>query len=167
MKPDNARFLSAVFCDDIRHELGNKISLMGCYQRELIVHDSSPSGIIALPKLCVFATAWTTTEHPFKRFTLHLIQDGQTELGKVEVPVSQPKEESQPTNETASFQQLNALMTFAPFVVDRSMILEIIGRTETGELRGPRLLITVKKVEAEPATVSARKSRTSGRKRTA
>lgn len=39
----------ATFCDDIRHERGNKFSLMGCYGPEMIL-DSIPA---VLPRICV------------------------------------------------------------------------------------------------------------------
>lgn len=41
-----------VFCDDIRHELGGKISLIGIYQREIIVREFP----VTLPKLCMVIT---------------------------------------------------------------------------------------------------------------
>jgi hypothetical protein len=44
----------SIFCDDIRYELQNKLSLIGCYGVELIVHDTPP---VMLPKLCVLVQA--------------------------------------------------------------------------------------------------------------
>jgi hypothetical protein len=39
------------FCDDIRFEQQNKMSLIGCYGPELILYQTPP---IALPKLCFY-----------------------------------------------------------------------------------------------------------------
>jgi hypothetical protein len=36
------------FCDDIRFEQGNKLSLMGCYDREMLIYGALPT---VLPKL--------------------------------------------------------------------------------------------------------------------
>ncbi len=41
-----------IFCDDIRHEIGGKISLIGIYQSEIIVREFP----ITLPKLCMIIT---------------------------------------------------------------------------------------------------------------
>lgn len=41
-----------VFCDDIRHEIGGKLSLMGIYDREIIVRKLP----ITLPKFCMVVT---------------------------------------------------------------------------------------------------------------
>jgi len=45
---DNIQFYG-VFCDDIRHEIGNKFTLVGCYGKELYIQEL-PS---KLNKLCV------------------------------------------------------------------------------------------------------------------
>jgi hypothetical protein len=37
IEAQNPRFASAVFCDDIRYEVGNKITLVGLYNRDLFV----------------------------------------------------------------------------------------------------------------------------------
>jgi hypothetical protein len=42
------RTVIAQFCDDVRQEIGNKFSLMGCYGSDLYV----PAFPITLPKLC-------------------------------------------------------------------------------------------------------------------
>jgi hypothetical protein len=48
-----AKEISTILCDDIRQELGNKISLMGIYGKEIIV----PSIPFTLPKLCLLLIA--------------------------------------------------------------------------------------------------------------
>ncbi len=40
--------IHVIYCDDIRNELGNKLSLMGIYDSELVV----PAFPMTLPKLC-------------------------------------------------------------------------------------------------------------------
>jgi hypothetical protein len=42
-----------VFCDDIRQEVGNKMSMMGVYSSALLTPEPFP---IVLPKLCMFVT---------------------------------------------------------------------------------------------------------------
>ncbi len=50
------RFVSSQFCDDVRHEIGGKYSLIGCYGGYLQV---SPIPSV-LPKLCAFLKAYTS-----------------------------------------------------------------------------------------------------------
>ncbi len=68
------RFVHAIFCDDIRQELGNKVSFMGCYQSELFV----PFAPLALPKLCVYVTISTPAERPFKALSIRVDQGSNT-----------------------------------------------------------------------------------------
>ncbi len=42
-----------IFCDDLRQEVGNKVSYMGVYQGMMFV----PAFPVALPKLCAAVTA--------------------------------------------------------------------------------------------------------------
>jgi hypothetical protein len=44
------RISIAKFCDDVRQEIGNKFSPMGCYGTDLYV----PAFPIMLPELCAF-----------------------------------------------------------------------------------------------------------------
>lgn len=46
-------FATAIFCDDIRFETANKVSLIGTYGYELILFGSFPS---VLPKLGIFSS---------------------------------------------------------------------------------------------------------------
>lgn len=50
-----------MFCDDIRHEVGNKITLVGCYGNELFFNEK----LRALPRLCAhFSLAVFDEEDP-------------------------------------------------------------------------------------------------------
>ena len=49
------RFITVQFCDDIRHELFNKISLIGCYIASIQI-DPLPA---VLPKLCALIKVYT------------------------------------------------------------------------------------------------------------
>ena len=62
MKENVDRFVHTIFCDDLRQEVGNKVSFMGCYQGELFV----PFVPLLLPKLCVYVTVSTPVERPLR-----------------------------------------------------------------------------------------------------
>lgn len=144
MKKNEDRFVTAIFCDDIRQEVGNKLSFIGCYQGELFV----PMAPVALPKLCVFATVWTSKEKPFKSLTVRVVQDNTTELARIEIPEEGLKEASQITDETSTRKAFSTAIVFAPFAVEKPTMLKLVATTEDGEIAGPRLLIKVADQEA-------------------
>jgi len=64
------RFLTAIFCDDVRREEGNKLSYMGVYGTNLLV----PEFPIVLPKLCI-ALQMRTSPSPPKEVVFKLLRD--------------------------------------------------------------------------------------------
>lgn len=56
------RYLHTVWCDDIRHEVGNKPSLMGVYTGHIVV----PQLPMHLAKLGVFSTLSSPLNKPFE-----------------------------------------------------------------------------------------------------
>lgn len=62
------RYAHAIYCDDIREEVGNKMSLMGIYREKLLV-SQFPA---VLPKLCVALWVVTPIDHPFKKIQIRL-----------------------------------------------------------------------------------------------
>lgn len=139
MKKTTDRILTAIFCDDIRHEMGNKMSFMGCYQSELFV----PAAPIGLAKLCIFATAITPVARPFKSLTFRVIMDEQTELARLDIPsdglLSTPKIQ----DETVTRLSISTALIFSPFMIEKPTSLRLMADTDEGEIVGPRLLIKV------------------------
>jgi len=62
MKLTERRWVHAIWCDDIRQEVGNKPSFMGVYTGSLVV----PSLPTVLPRLAVWVNVWTPKAQPFK-----------------------------------------------------------------------------------------------------
>jgi len=159
MKATTDRILTAIFCDDIRHEMGNKISFMGCYQSELFV----PAVPIVLPKLCVYATALTPIARPFKYLVFRVILDDQTELAKVEVTSEDLSNLSEIQEESATRKLISIALVFSPLFIDKPTSLRLMAETEEGEVVGPRLLIKVASViavEPKPSPKRMRKKKT-------
>ena len=139
MKKNDTRFLTEIFCDDIRQEVGGKLSFMGCYQGELIV----PMAPVALPKLCLYATIWTPKERPFKSLMLRIVQDDDKELARLEISKESFEEAEQVFDETSTRKMVSTAIAFSPFAIDKPNSLRLIATTEEGEIIGPRLLIKV------------------------
>jgi hypothetical protein len=137
MKQNGERFMTGIFCDDIRHEMGNKLSFMGCYQSELMV----PSMPTVLPKLCIYASASTPKNKPFKSLILRVDQDDEKELARIEIPADGFERSAKIQDETATRVNVSTAIVFSPFVVDKPSSLRLMATTEEGEIVGPRLLI--------------------------
>lgn len=72
------------FCDDVRAEIGNKLSIMGVYSGELI----TPSTPFVLSKLCCILSCITPIERPFSSLAFRLSVDG-NEIARGEIPPDQ------------------------------------------------------------------------------
>jgi len=155
MKKNADRYLAVTFCDDIRHEVGNKMSLIGCYQGELMV-ETAPT---ALPKLCALIAATTPKDKPFKTLTIRVMKDD-AELARLEIPEADLTEVAQNNiDATATRKSISTALMFAPFVIDKPSVLRVLAMTEEGEMIGPRLLIKVQSMLStlEPAKLQKRK----------
>lgn len=138
MKKNTDRFVHAIFCDDMRQEIGNKISFMGCYQSELFV----PFAPVALPKLCVFVTVSTPIERPLKSLTIRVDQGSNT-IANIETPGSDWAQSIPPASEDATRQLANVGVMLSPLAITEPGDIRVMVTTEEGELLGPRLRIKV------------------------
>ena len=76
----NPRFASAIFCDDIRYELGNKVTLVGLYNKDLFVQEFPAH----LSRLAVSLNVDTPIEKPFETFGV-IVEKGDEVV--MEIPV--------------------------------------------------------------------------------
>lgn len=74
----------SIICDDIRHEVGDKISLMGCYSGVLYVNEFPAT----LAKLGVYTKIITEVDDPIQNLQVKFLF-GKKELGEVSIDVSQ------------------------------------------------------------------------------
>jgi len=138
MKNNADRFVHAVFCDDMRQEMGNKVSFMGCYQGELFV----PFAPVALTKLCVFVTVSTPIERPLKALTIRVDQGGTTILN-IETPSSDWTQPMPPAPEDTTRLLANVGVMLSPLAITVPGDIRVVVTTEEGEMLGPRLRIKV------------------------
>lgn len=136
MKKNADRFVTAIFCDDIRQEVGEKVSMMGCYQGELLV-EAMPA---MLAKLCVFLTVSTPIGRPLKKLSVRVMQD-ETELAVMEAPAESMAKARPPADENSTRIMANMAMMFSPFAIAAPAIVRVLVTTEEGEMLGPRLRI--------------------------
>lgn len=144
----NDRVLTVMVCDDIRQELGNKMSFMGCYQDKLLVA-SMP---VVLPRLCIYANALTPMGRPFKSLTWRVLMDEKTELARVVATAESLRQRRKPSRKCiqgaeqsrgAQRQSISTVFMFSPFLISGVSVLQVVAETESGELLGPNLQIQV------------------------
>lgn len=129
----NERVLVSLFCDDIRHEVGNKFSLIGCYGDQVVV-EKLPA---LLGKLCVHARAMTPADRPFKKLVFRAFLNEEP-LAEVVIPQEQLTQAEQQSKalEKGVFWSTVAIMAFSPLTVSESARLRIEAETEEGVLNG-------------------------------
>lgn len=143
---EQSRYANAIFCDDVRMEVGNKMSLMGIYQSQMIV----PTLPVTIQKLCVFASATTDINTPFEKveFTIKnnediigklIIDNDGIETQKIHITEKDEWESEQPTI-TAE-----AVLTIKQLIIDQPSRIEVLVETENEILRAGVLRILPKK----------------------
>lgn len=138
------RHVETTFCDDIRHEVSNKLSYIGVYSGNLYVQ-AFP---VALPKLCVAIKVVTPRDKPLDSIRLRILKDDETfqeitvDEGQLSASMEslngQIKSELKNLAQTASF-----VIVFSPMQLDGPCTLRVrvaIGDEE--ELKGIGLVIS-------------------------
>lgn len=119
-------FAFAQFCDDVRYEVGGKVSLVGIYGSDLIISDPLP---VALPKLCVALVVSTPIDALPEKVIIKLSgppvgPDGAT------VTLSEEPIEAPPDNQR-TIANLSVALPLSPFLVRAEGAIEVsvdIGR---------------------------------------
>ncbi|AMG45540.1 hypothetical protein AL520_14620 [Achromobacter xylosoxidans] len=146
------RYAHCLFCDDVRSEAGDKLSLMGVYGGELVAtlppigsgSQSFPGAL--LPKLCIVGYVFTPIDRPFENLTFTISRDSTvvqqqtldpTELRKMAEAVSKMGSESDPIT------VMNVVINVAlsPYVISEPHILSLRFQTEAEELIAGKLRI--------------------------
>ena len=114
-----SKTLSVIYCDDIRHEVGNKFSLMGCYSTIMYVA-TFPT---ILPKLSVHTTIKLPLGESFKRITVSMTNDGK-EIATYDIEAA-PNSATQDENQAVNEQTLIGGFTMASFELTGETTLEV------------------------------------------
>jgi hypothetical protein len=145
-----ARHVETLFCDDIRHEVGGKLSYIGVYSGGLFVR-AFP---VTLPKLCLAVRILTPANAPLRSLTLQVLKDGETlqELivDDAELAAASAVDADMEVNQRADrLLMAQFMLVFSPIHFDGPCVLKVRVQTESGELRGMAL-----KVDALPAMLA-------------
>lgn len=133
-----SRHIEVIYCDDIREEVGHKMSYMGVYSGELSV----PSAPVLLTKLCIAVKVVTDITDPFTELEVRIVK-GEDDLelittGKILGPVDMAGFDN---GSTRMLTQMAFML--APFQIEEETILRVVAKTEREELRGIALRIRI------------------------
>lgn len=134
------RYVHALWCDDIRQEIGNKPSFMGAYIGGLTV----PSLPAILPRLSVYVWATTPFEHPFKKAVVKITRDDGFLVAQLDANNIEQDMSKSPNYEDAKNMVLMFGMNLGGVELpDNCKYFSISVETESESLEGPKLRITV------------------------
>lgn len=108
------RFAYSIFCDDIRNEVNNKVSLMGVIGSLMYVQEFPAM----LPKLCAVVAASTPHDQPFRSISFKGTMDGNVifELSMDESQLEQLRKNSVMVEDPVGF-EAKAMVILSPFHV--------------------------------------------------
>lgn len=135
---DIQRHVEVIYCDDVRQEVGHKISLMGIYGSDLVVNGFPTT----VHKLCLSVRVLTPIEEPFEKIEIFVSQgekDKQRDLiatGPLDMPPS-----DQFLIDGSKMFVIQTFCVLSPFNVEEETVLRVRVKTEKEELRGVGLRI--------------------------
>lgn len=142
-------FTNCVFCDDVRFEVGNKMSLMGIYQGDIILNTSKPS---LLPRFAVALWVISPIDDPVKELTVRiLLPPDRKELVKANFTPSGEVNYSEGATKRVFF----IAIPMSPFPLEDDGFIEVYADTEKGSARAGRLMVRfapAPKVATDPSS---------------
>ena len=148
------RHIQTIFCDDIRHEIGGKLSYIGVYSGRLIV-STLPA---TLPKLCLALKVVTPASQSFRKLALDVFRDDEViaQWRPDEAALTEASEAAVETladNASHELAQIvNAMFVFSPFKIEGPCVLRVRAETESEALRG--LVLRIEQGQQVPAAKS-------------
>lgn len=149
-----------IFCDDIRHEVSHKVSLIGVYKGELILLSDFPA---RLPKFCLSVTYAQSLEDPIEPTTLMVFLPGDTADSatvRADVPMShEQREQFRAEPDTEDTPMAGRELSFNLNIIMDSLQIKEPGRIRVRVYRAGREVrcgtLKVRKATPEEAAVHA------------
>lgn len=126
------RSICVNYCDDIRNEIGNKISLIGLYGPDLIV----PSLPALLPKLCMFVQIFNNIGESFEgTLVVRILLDDEIVAEEVH------KDAASPVLAEGGFETRLLQIVMSPFEIRKECKLRVRAYFDEEEVKGSALNI--------------------------
>ncbi|MFZ2726418.1 MAG: hypothetical protein WAX77_09225 [Methylococcaceae bacterium] len=134
------RWVHALWCDDIRQELGNKPSLMGIYTNAITI----PSLPIALHRIAVYTTIVTEVDNPIKKLAFKIVRDDGFVLANLQQDAVDYDSALDKTNGDATRLAITIAVTLNNIEIPEGCkYLQVLVQTESESLDGSKLYINV------------------------
>lgn len=144
--------LSAVYCDDIRNEMGGKVSLMGVYQSDMVF----PQFPVITSKFCARITLRFAVENRPKEALKIELFAGDNAIGAIEMDSQQiqttelpPLDADIPAED--QYLALQAMLVFSPFQIEAPCRLRLRASVDGNEIKGNGLKIRLPSLEERAA----------------
>lgn len=127
------RYLSTIFADDIRQEVGGKISIMGIYKSKMLV-EKFP---LELQRLAVLMSAVTSVTEPFSSLTFKVLKNDEV-LQTFSIPMENLLDLQRKSLEEKDSRivEVQFIALLKPFNLDGNTLFSTLIETETGAIRG-------------------------------
>jgi hypothetical protein len=132
------RVAHAIFCDDIRPEMGNKFSLMGVYGPELQIEAPFP---VIIHRFGVRVGLITDMDDIPEFMKISITLPNNTELLQTEVPIHQTPPQAA-LDEVVTKYHLAINLPFSPLPLFCAGFLEVWVETELGKIRAGKLKVS-------------------------
>ena len=136
------RIVVTQYCDDIRREVGNKYSLMGCYGNELIA-ETLPA---VLQKLCAQVRVITPIDQPFSKLVIHAFLN-EDSIADIEIDTTKMSEMEKEASPDANWITVTAMLVLSPLAIEKPCTLKIEAETEGETLKGAAFRIRAREPE--------------------
>ena len=136
-------FLSTIYCDDVRHELGGKLSLIGVYNGQLYVQEFP----VTIPKLCFVTALVTPAAKVPKNIKFRVLKDSEPLVDLDATPeylqqLANAREPAAPQPKgTERVNTSQAEVCLTALVIEKPTVLRVVAVTDTGEVRSVGLQI--------------------------
>lgn len=147
------RHVETLFCDDIRHEVGGKLSFIGVYSGGLFVTEFP----VTLPKLCLSVKIISPADEPLRELSLRILRDEETlqELALGEEQLAEASDSTEDMTEEQRKERIQVaqfMLVFSPIQFDGPCTLRVRVQTDDGELHGMALKVEQALPSAEIAS---------------
>ena len=136
-----------MFCDDVRFELGNKMSLMGMYQADIIIGAHPPT---VLPKLVIAIWVLSDIDDPIQKMTTIVLgPPNQTEINRAEIEGAAPPSRFFEDSKKLIIHQVIQINNFS---IMEAGVIEVLLETDRGSFRAGRLRVSFVDPEDNPGS---------------
>jgi hypothetical protein len=136
----NANYsLTTIFCDDIRHEINGKVSLMGMYRGEMFVPDFP----ITLPKICAFFELRLPPDFSTRTDAIITVMKGAEKLNSITLNLS-PSDVKPLARHGKPYVFISTVggLEFPSMTLSEPTLLEVIAQIDGQSVTGGRLWVT-------------------------